>query len=50
MSCERLRIDTVMCCRVSEMSFVLKSVATLISSLKRSCKEVDRHGYLLLTN
>jgi hypothetical protein len=39
-----------MCCRVSEMSFVLKSVATLISSLKRSCKEVDRHGYLLLTN
>ncbi len=33
-------------CRVSEMSFVLKSVATLISSLKRSAKEVDRHGYI----
>ena len=32
------------------MSFVLKSVATLISSLKRSAKEVDRHGYLLLRN
>jgi hypothetical protein len=37
-------------CRVSEMSFVLKSVATLISSLKRSAKEVDRQGYLLLSN